>query len=77
MGFGSFYASGLKIRNGENPYNPNSEYIFAINFSRVGAGGKMMNLNPPVSVIILEYMSRLDPRSKLCGFLNPVRYSRK
>ena len=65
MDFGSFYASGLKIRNGENPYDPNSEYIFEINFSRVGAGGKMMNLNPPISVIIFEFMSRFDPHQSL------------
>ena len=32
MDFGSFYASGLKIQNGENPYDPNSENIFEINF---------------------------------------------
>jgi hypothetical protein len=65
MDFGSFYASGLKIQNGENPYDPNSEYIFEINFSRVGAGGKMMNLNPPISVIIFEFMSRFDPHQSL------------
>ena len=30
MDFGSFYASGLKAQNGENPYDPNSEYISLI-----------------------------------------------
>ena len=54
MDFGSFYASGLKAQNGENPYDPNSEYIFDINFSHVGAGGKMMNLNPPISVVFFS-----------------------
>ena len=33
MDFGSFYSSGLKLQNGENPYDPNSEYIFDISFS--------------------------------------------
>lgn len=65
MDFGSFYASGLKSQNGENPYDPNSEYIFEINFSRVGAGGKMMNLNPPISIIIFEFISRFDPHRSL------------
>ena len=65
MDFGSFYASGLKIRNGENPYDPNSEYIFEINFSRIGAGGKMMNLNPPISVMLFESMSRFNPYRSL------------
>jgi len=65
MDFGSFYASGLKIQNGENPYDPNSEYIFEINFSRVGAGGKMMNLNPPISVLLFRSLSRFDPHQAL------------
>ncbi len=65
MDFGSFYAAGLKAQNGENPYDPNSEYIFDINFSRVGAGGKMMNLNPPISVVIFRALSYFDPHRSL------------
>jgi len=65
MDFGSFYASGLKIQNSENPYDPNSEYIFEINFSRVGAGGKMMNLNPPISVVLFRFLSLVDPHQSL------------
>ncbi|MGZ9167077.1 MAG: hypothetical protein ACXW4U_18045, partial [Anaerolineales bacterium] len=65
MDFGSFYASGLKIQNGENPYDPNSEYIFEINFARVGAGGKMMNLNPPISVVLFRSLSQFDPHRSL------------
>ncbi len=65
MDFGSFYASGLKLQSGENPYDPNSEYIFEINFSRVGAGGKMVNLNPPISVMLFEVLSPFDPYQSL------------
>ncbi|HMD79762.1 MAG TPA: glycosyltransferase family 87 protein, partial [Anaerolineales bacterium] len=65
MDFGSFYASGLKANNGENPYDPNSEYIFDINFSRVGAGGKMMNLNPPISVVLFRVLPQFDPNQSL------------
>ena len=65
MDFGSFYASGLKSQNGENPYDPNSEFIFDINFSRVGAGGKMMNLNPPISVVFFRALSYFDPHQTL------------
>jgi len=65
MDFGSFYASGLKAQNGENPYDPTSEYIFDINFSRVGAGGKMMNLNPPISVVIFRALSFFEPHQSL------------
>src|SRR5687768_8789669 len=65
MDFGSFYASGLKANNSENPYDPNSEYIFDINFSRVGAGGKMMNLNPPISVVLFRFLPQFDPNQTL------------
>jgi hypothetical protein len=65
MDFGSFYASGLKIRNGENPYDPNSPYIFDIEFSHIGAGGKMVNLNPPISVAVFQFLSRLEPHRTL------------
>jgi hypothetical protein len=65
MDFGSFYAAGIKSRNGENPYDPNSEYIFEINFPRVGAGGKMVNLNPPISIGIFELLSQVDPHRSL------------
>jgi hypothetical protein len=65
MDFGSFYASGLKIWNGENPYDPNSEYIFEIDFPQVGAGGKMMNLNPPISVVLFRPLSQFDPHRSL------------
>ena len=61
MDFGSFYASGLKAQNGENPYDQNSEYIFEIVFPEVGAGGLMMNLNPPISVIVFRFLADLNP----------------
>lgn len=65
MDFGSFYASGIKSRNGENPYDPDSEYIFEIDFSRVDAGGKMINLNPPISIGLFGYISQFDPHRSL------------
>ena len=65
MDFGSFYAAGLKAEKGENPYDPNSEYIFEINFERIGAGGKMVNLNPPISLLIFQVLPRFDPHRAL------------
>ena len=61
MDFGSFYASGLNARDGINPYDPNSHYVFEIYFSKVSAGGKMVNLNPPISVVIFQYISQFEP----------------
>jgi Glycosyltransferase family 87 len=65
MDFGSFYASGQKLQNGENPYDPNSEYIFDITFARVGAGGKMMNLNPPISAMIFQSLLKFEPHQSM------------
>lgn len=61
LDFGSFYASGLNLRNGENPYGANSEYVLDIDFPRVGAGGKMINLNPPISAMAFGLISEFDP----------------
>ena len=68
MDFGSFYAAGLKAQNGENPYDPNAEYIFEINFERIGAGGKMVNLNPPISVLIFQILPEFDPHRALLAW---------
>ena len=61
MDFGSFYASGIKIQNGENPYDPNSPYIFDVAFPEVNAGGKMINLNPPLSIVFFSFLPRVEP----------------
>lgn len=61
LDFGSFYAAGLKLRNGENPYDTNSEYVLDIDFPRVGAGGKMPNLNPPISAMAFGLIAGFDP----------------
>lgn len=61
LDFGSFYAAGVKLANGENPYDPNSEYIFEINFDRFGAGGRMANLNPPISVLLFQMLPEFEP----------------
>ena len=65
LDFGSFYASGLQIQNGENPYSPDSKFVLEINYPRVGAGGKMVNLNPPISAIIFGVISQFDPDQSL------------
>ena len=54
MDFGSFYASGLKLSQNDNPYDASSDYILEILFPKVGAGGKMVNLNPPISLLFCQ-----------------------
>ena len=65
LDFGSFYAAGVKLANGENPYDPNSEYIFEINFERFGAGGRMSNLNPPISLLVFQILPKFEPRTAM------------
>ena len=61
LDFGSFYASGLNLSKGENPYDPDSEYVLEIAFPRVGAGGKMVNLNPPITAMLFGLIAKFDP----------------
>jgi len=61
MDFGSFYASGLKLSQNDNPYDANSDYILEILFPKVGAGGKMVNLNPPISLLFFRPLTQADP----------------
>ncbi|MFZ5822131.1 MAG: glycosyltransferase family 87 protein [Chloroflexota bacterium] len=59
--FGSFIASGLFLKDGKNPYSTTSPLIFEVFFPRVNAGGKMPNLNPPISLLAFEWISTGDP----------------
>jgi len=59
--FGSFIASGLFLKDGKNPYGISSPLIFEVFFPRVNAGGKMPNLNPPISLLAFEWISTGDP----------------
>lgn len=58
--FGSFIASGLSLKNGTNPYDTNSPLIFEAVLPRVNAGGKMPNLNPPISLLVFEWVATGD-----------------
>ena len=61
MDFGSFYASGLKLSQNDNPYDASSDYILEILFPKVGAGGKMVNLNPPISLLFFRPLVQANP----------------
>ena len=61
VNFGSLYATGVKMVNGENPYGPDSEYIFENVFPKVAVAGKMMNLNPPVSLLCFRPLAEASP----------------
>lgn len=63
--FGSFVAAGIKFNEGANPYDSDSPYIFEVDFPLVGAGGKMPNLNPPVSLLFFAPLANADPMSAL------------
>ena len=68
MDFGSFYASGLKLVENKNPYDTSSDYIFEILFPKVGAGGKMVNLNPPLSLLFVRGLAQANPYRAMVGW---------
>ncbi|HEY2979813.1 MAG TPA: glycosyltransferase family 87 protein, partial [Anaerolineales bacterium] len=55
--FGSFAASGINARNGNNPYDPTSELIFESTFPMTGAGGRLPNLNPPFTLLFFSVLT--------------------
>jgi len=63
--FGSFVAAGIKFNQGSNPYDSDSPLIFEVDFPLVNAGGKMPNLNPPVSLLLFAPLANADPMSAL------------
>ncbi len=61
LDFGSFVASGRAIANGDNPYTSESDLIFYVTFWDDKVGGKMPNLNPPVSLLAFQYLAYTNP----------------
>ncbi len=59
--FGSFIASGIELKAGRNPYGTSSPLIFESEFPRVQSGGKLPNLNPPITLMIFELLADSDP----------------
>lgn len=57
LDFGSFIASGVGLRNGSNPYSRLSPLIFEIHFPSVHTGGRLPNLNPPISLLFFRHLA--------------------
>lgn len=58
--FGSFLASGVELKAGKNPYGTTSPLIFEVSFPRVQSGGRLPNLNPPITLMIFELLAESD-----------------
>jgi hypothetical protein len=54
LDFGSFIAAGMNLNHGGDPYSSESPLIFEIHFPTVEAGGKLPNLNPPISLVFFQ-----------------------
>lgn len=65
LDFGSFVASGKAIASGEDPYTSESDLIFHVTFWDGEVGGKMPNLNPPVSLLAFQYLAYTNPYSAI------------
>jgi alpha-1,2-mannosyltransferase len=61
LDFGSFMASGIAAVNGQNPYSTNSPLILVVFFKWIGGSFSAPNLNPPITVLLFEGISRFDP----------------
>jgi len=63
--FGSFISAGKNAEDKKNPYGDSSPLIFDLNFLVEGVdwevGGKMPNLNPPLSVIFFKSLAQANP----------------
>lgn len=59
--FGSFIASGKFAVQGENPYSADSPLIFSVKFHKIDHQGIAPNLNPPISVLFFEQLTRIPP----------------
>src|SRR5687768_1616105 len=55
--FGSFAASGINAAKGINPYDPSSPLVFESEFPSVGSGGRLPNLNPPVTLLVFSLVT--------------------
>jgi alpha-1,2-mannosyltransferase len=59
--FGSFIASGQLAIQGKNPYSIDSPLIFKVSFPKINLEGVAPNLNPPISVLLFQPLSKIDP----------------
>lgn len=74
--FGSFAASGINAARGENPYDSTSPLIFEAHFPSVGTGGKLPNLNPPVTLLFFSLLTNdnVDLASGLWRTISGILY---
>lgn len=81
--FGSFIAAGQAANSGENPYQVDNPYTFIVTFEPLNLKVPSYNLNPPISVVLFQYLAKLDPLisyrlwqgfSILCYFLLVLIY---
>jgi uncharacterized protein with PQ loop repeat len=61
LDFGSFLAAGEAVRTGENPYAGVSALVFEVQYEELGVGGQLVNLNPPLSVLLFSLIPAQDP----------------
>jgi hypothetical protein len=60
LDFGSFAASGINFVQGINPYDPTSPLIFEIYFPVLDAGGRLPNLNPPITLLFFKLITEAN-----------------
>lgn len=58
--YGSFIASGLLSNSGTNPYSIDNPFINYVSFPSIGVQGIAPNLNPPISVLLFEFLAKFN-----------------
>ncbi len=61
LDFGSFIESGQQAAQGNNPYQYEGRYLFEVKIKYLGVGIPSPNLNPPISVLLFQAVSKFDP----------------
>jgi len=63
--FGSFIASGRLANMGKNPYSIEYPLVFKVDFGKNGPSGIAPNLNPPISVLLFQWISKFNAHDSM------------
>jgi hypothetical protein len=66
--FGSFVAASQLLAAGRDPYSSDHPLIAHLTFSSTGASGTLVNLNPPVSLLLFAGLAQVPADSTRTGW---------
>jgi hypothetical protein len=66
--FGSFYSSGRLANDAKNPYSIQFPLVFEVSFSPNGPSAIAPNLNPPILVLLFQFLAKFNAYLSLMGW---------